>query len=88
LFGIGLLSYGVARVTVGTSASESNSGVRALNALIGLLIAFFAIIAIAFPLVQIRSDFHWSYTFFVNIAFGVMGIDFLATAALGPRILQ
>jgi uncharacterized membrane protein HdeD (DUF308 family) len=88
LFGTGLLSYGVARVAVGASASESDSCLRAPNALIGLLIAVFAITAIAFPLVQIRPDFYWNYAFFVNMAFGVVGIDCIATATLGLRILQ
>jgi hypothetical protein len=83
LFGIGLLSYGIARITAGTLSNEFNSGSRALITLLGIFIVVFSIIIIAFPLVQIQSNVYLGYGYFVNITFIFIGIDSLASAFAG-----
>ena len=49
LFGIGLLSYGIGRITVGALTNGFNSGFRALIALTGCVVAAFSVIIIVFP---------------------------------------
>lgn len=78
LFGIGLLSYGVGLITVGALASEYDSGVRAFIASMGFIIAVLAVIISAFLLVRVYSNYHYTYVYFVNITFILIGIDCLA----------
>ena len=69
LFGIGLLSYGIGRIAVGTLASKFNFGLRTLIALFGLTIAFFSIIVLSFPMVQVHPNVYVTYGYFVDVAF-------------------
>lgn len=83
LFGIGLLSYGIARITVGILAKDFNFGLRTLTTLLGILIIVFSLIVIAFPLVQIGSNEYLSYGYFVNLTFIFVGIDILVSTIAG-----
>jgi hypothetical protein len=82
LFGIGLLSCGIGRITLGGLAREVNSGLRAFTALIGITIAVLSIIVISFPMVSIHPNVYLTYAYFVNIAFLLVGTDCLASAIL------
>ncbi len=80
LFGIGLLSYSIGRITIGALSSELNSGLRALIILIGIIIVVFSIIIFANPLVPIYYNVYVTYVYFVNITFILIGIDSLTSA--------
>ena len=92
LFGIGLLGYGIGRILFGGLTSELNSVSRALITLLGLIIAVFSIIVISFPIVQVYSHagltVSFTYTYFVDIAFILIGIDSLASAITGTLITR
>jgi hypothetical protein len=87
LFGIGLLGYGIGRIIFRGLTSGLNSVLRALITLLGLIITVFSIIVISFPIVQIYSHagvtVSFTYTYFVDIAFILIGIDSLASAIAG-----
>ena len=87
LFGIGLLSYGIGRIIFGGLTSGLNSVLRALITLLGFIIIVFSIIVILFPIVPIYSHagltVTLTYTYFVEIAFILIGIDSLASAIAG-----
>lgn len=87
LFGIGLLSYGFARITVGILSSEFNSGLRALITLLGIVIVVFSMIIFAFPFVRIHSNVYLTYDYFVNMTFIWIGIDCLASAIAGILLI-
>jgi len=87
LFGIGLLSYGLARITVGILSSEFNSGLRALITLLGIIIVVYSIIIFTFPFVRIHSNVYLTYGYFVNMTFIWIGIDCLASAIAGILLI-
>jgi|GEM_PF-1999742 hypothetical protein len=87
LFGIGLLSYGFARITVGILSSEFNSGLRTLITLLGIVIVVFSMIIFAFPFVRIHSNVYLTYGYFVNMTFIWIGIDCLASAIAGILLI-
>jgi len=82
LFGIGLLSYGVGLVAFGALPSECNSGLRLFTAFVGVVIAFLGVIVSASRLVHVYSDAYYTYAYFVNIAFILIGFDCLVTVTL------
>ena len=90
LFGIGLLSYGLARIRVGILDSKLNFGLRALIGLLGIIIAVFSMIIISFPLVSIDSNVSFTYGYFVTEAFIWIGIDILASAIadIAPQLTR
>jgi hypothetical protein len=87
LFGIGLLSYAIGRVTIGVLTSEINSGLRAYYSAIGMGIAVLSIITISFQMVQISSGVNGTvyitYGYFVDATLIMIGVDFLISAILG-----
>jgi hypothetical protein len=86
LFGIGLLSYAIGRVTIGALTSEINSGLRAYYSAIGIGIAVLSIIIISFQMVQISSGangtVYLTYGYFVDATLIMIGVDFLISAIL------
>lgn len=86
VFGIGLLSYAVCRVTIGALSSGINSGLRAYYSAIGIGIAVLSIIIISFQMVQISSGVNGSvyltYGYFVDVTLIMIGVDFLISAIL------
>jgi hypothetical protein len=82
LFGIGLLSYAIGRIGVGAFAGEYDSGLRVFIVLLGSTIAVFSIIVAAFQFVRIRSDFYYTYLYFVNITIILIGAECLGSGVL------
>jgi len=86
LFGIGLLSYAVGRVTIGALTTEYKSGLRAFISLIGIIIGVFSIIIILFQMTPIHSEgsltVYLTYTYFTGITLVLIGVDCLVSAIL------
>jgi len=84
LFGIGLLSYAVGRVTVGALTSEYKFGLRVFIIVIGIIIGVFSSVVILFQMVLIHSEgflkVYLTYSYFTKITFVLIGVDCLASS--------
>ncbi len=87
LFGIGLLSYSVGLVAVGTFSKEFNLGLSTINLALGIAVGILSIIVILFPSVLVSSmppsQVYISYIYFARIALVLIGVDCLVSAILG-----
>ena len=86
LFGIGLLSYSVGLVAVGTFSREFNLGLSTFNLAMSIAVGILSIIVILFPSVLISSvppsQVYISYVYFARIALVLIGVDCLVSAIL------
>jgi uncharacterized membrane protein HdeD (DUF308 family) len=78
LIGFGFLIYGLGRLVVGGAASNLSGGIRALMIIFGILVAILGLIIIFFPVIGV-----YTYAFFVSIALILIGIDSIASGAVG-----
>lgn len=87
LFGFGLLSYAVGRVSIGAFTKENNLGLRAFNLAASLAMGVLSIIIIFFPLVLIPSgantNVYVPYGYFARITLILIGVDCLVSGILG-----
>jgi uncharacterized membrane protein HdeD (DUF308 family) len=81
LIGFGFLIYGLGRLVIGGAASNLSMGLRALMILFGILVAIFGLIIIFFPVIGV-----YTYAFFVSLALILIGIDAIASGAVGLPI--
>ena len=92
LFGIGLLSYAVGRVTIGALTTEYKSVLRAFISLIGIIIGVFSTTIILFQMVPIHSEgsltAYLTYSYFTGITLVLIGIDCLVSAILVGLLVQ
>jgi uncharacterized membrane protein HdeD (DUF308 family) len=78
LIGFGFLIYGLGRLVIGGAGSHLSMGLRALMILFGILVAIFGLIIIFFPVIGV-----YTYAFFVSLALILIGIDAIASGAVG-----
>jgi len=84
IFGVGLLSYAIGRVTFGFFAGKFNIALRAFNIMIGFAIGLFSTLIILFGTVQIYSSggmsVYLGFGYFADITLVLIGVDLLASA--------
>jgi uncharacterized membrane protein HdeD (DUF308 family) len=78
LIGFGFLVYGLGRLVIGGAAKNLSTGLRAGMVILGILVAIFGIVIILFPVIGV-----YTYAFFVSLALILIGIDSLASGAVG-----
>ena len=92
LFGIGLLSYSVGLVAVGTFSREFNLGLSTFNLAMSVAVGILSIIVILFPSVLISSvpssQVYISYVYFARIALVLIGVDCLVSATLTSSFVR
>ncbi|XHH10239.1 MAG: HdeD family acid-resistance protein [Candidatus Bathyarchaeia archaeon] len=78
LIGFAILIWGLGRLVVGGAARNLSMGLRALIVIVGILVAIFGVMIILFPVVGV-----FTYAFFVALALILIGIDSIASGAIG-----
>jgi uncharacterized membrane protein HdeD (DUF308 family) len=81
LIGFGFLVYGLGRLVIGGATSGLSLGLRTIMILFGILVAVFGLIIIFFPAIGV-----YTYAFFVSLALILVGIDAIASGAIGLPI--
>lgn len=87
LFGSGLLSYAIGRVSFGALTKECRSALRGFISVMGITIGAFSVIVVLFQMVLVNSEpsfrSYLTYSYFFEIALILIGVDCLVSAILG-----